>query len=65
MESRMGLLGGILRSVLIFIISVCLTGCDGGSDTGDTGAPPYGQDARIVGEVGWRPVNLPGGFALE
>jgi hypothetical protein len=62
----MGLLGGILRSILIFIISVYLTGCSGGSDTGDSGVPPYGQDARIAGpEVGWRPVDLPGGFALE
>ncbi len=63
----MGLLGGVLRSILIFIISVYLTGCDGGSDSdSDTGVPPYGQDARIAGpEVGWRPVDLPGGFALE
>jgi hypothetical protein len=61
----MGLLGGVLRSVLIYIISVYLTGCSGGSDTGDTGVAPYGQDARVHVEVGWRPVTLPGGFALE
>ena len=65
----MGLLGGVLRSILIFIISVYLTGCDGVSDSdsdSDTGVSPYGQDARIAGpEVGWRPVTLPGGFALE
>ena len=62
----MGLLGGILRSALIFIISVYLTGCSGGSDSdSDTGVSPYGQDARIGSEVGWRPVTLPGGFALE
>ena len=49
-----------MRAIFIYIISLFLTGCDGSVDTDSDTGFTYGQDARVVVDVGWRPVVMEG-----